>query len=187
MQCENTIPKVLTAGLDWRFSISPERLPSWVKRSEISAVTLLARGSQLVTIYGIADPQSSGKWDFTLFAEETAELTPGRYWYQLRGEQGTALFDLGRGSFTVAADLATDSNYDGRTENEKALEAIEAVIAGRAKVDQQRYRINNRELYRESITELLRLRKYYASLVAQERRLECGGNPYGRRIKLRLQ
>lgn len=187
MICDNTIPKLLTAGLDWRFSISLERLPSWVKLSEISAVTLLARGGNLITIHGIADPASSGKWDFSAPQDDTISYPKGRYWYQLRGTAGGQTFDLGRGSFTVAGDLATDENYDGRTPNEIALEAIEAVIAGRAKVDQQRYRINNRELYRESITELLRLRRYYASLVAQERRAACGGNPYGRKIRLRLQ
>jgi hypothetical protein len=63
---------------------------------------------------------------------------------------------------TVAGDL--------RSQAAQTLEAISALLAGRASMDQQSYRIGDRELARIPIPELLQLREYYK---AEVRRVEA--------------
>jgi hypothetical protein len=82
--------------------------------------------------------------------------------------------------------LAISGEYDGRSDNQKALDAIEAVLARRATLDQQRYTINNRELWRTPIIELIKLRSFYAAAVAREKRKNSGNRTFGRRINVRF-
>lgn len=106
-------------------------------------------------------------WD--VGAAATATWPPGVYAYAVRATNGTDVREVERGQTTVTPDLAAmPEGHDPRTPNQKALDAIEAVIAKRATLDQERYRINNRELYRTPIGDLLRLRKHYRQLVREE-------------------
>lgn len=187
MLCKKSIPQVVTSGLSWQFSVWLEPSSRWVGLSPAPSLELIARGPSLLRITGAQSPQEPNRWDFTAFPSETKDLVPGRYWYALRATAGAQTSDLDTGSFTARADLATaEGEIDLRTPDEIALDNIDAVLAGRAKVDQQRYRINNRELYRESMTELLRLRRYYAKRVAAARQKAMGVNPFGRKLRIRL-
>ncbi|MDC6408575.1 hypothetical protein LOK82_08010 [Xylella fastidiosa subsp. multiplex] len=77
--------------------------------------------------------------------------------------------ELKRGKLRVEPDFASlPQGYDGRSDNQRALDAINAVLQKRATQDQQRYRINNRELWRTPIAELLKLRTFYAVAVQRE-------------------
>jgi hypothetical protein len=51
---------------------------------------------------------------------------------------------------------------------------LEAVIEGRASLDQERYRINNRELYRTPMETLIKLRNQYRAEVSRERAKASG-------------
>jgi hypothetical protein len=183
MLCKKSIPLVQTSGLSWMFSI-------WFAPSvnaDDYSLELVARGPSLVRLTGARSSSESNRWDFTAFPSDTADLVPGRYWYAIRASNGLQIIDLDTGSFTARADLATaEGEIDLRTPDEIALDNINAVIAGRAKIDQQRYRINNRELYRESMTELLRLQRYYAGRVRASQMRAMKVNPFGRKIRIRL-
>ena len=92
------------------------------------------------------------------------------------------------GQITITPDLINAPvGFDGRTPNQIALDAIEAVIAQRATLDQERYRINNRELYRTSIPDLIKLRDHYVRLVKREQDIACGRNPFGNTVRVRLR
>jgi hypothetical protein len=75
---------------------------------------------------------------------------------------------------------------DIRTEARKALEMIDAMLAGQAKEGVRRYRINNRELERYSVAELLQLRSHFASEVQKENRRNKGISGLGPRIAVRF-
>lgn len=62
------------------------------------------------------------------------------------------------------------SPVDGRSQNRRILEAVEATIARRASSDMQRYVFQaiGRSVDKEPLADLLKLRDYYASLVKQE-------------------
>ena len=53
------------------------------------------------------------------------------------------------------------AGHDARSHVQRVLDAIEAVLEKRATLDQEQYRINNRELRRTPIADLLKLRDRY--------------------------
>lgn len=103
--------------------------------------------------------------DFFVFS---APETPGNYSYQQTDATGNV---LGFGRFPVQQNLATaPDGYDPRSDAEKALEAIEAKIAGRIlTLEQKQITIGDRSItYINSINELERWRDYYKRIVDQE-------------------
>lgn len=71
---------------------------------------------------------------------------------------------------------------DPRSQARIALDNIKAMLAGQAKEGVRRYRINNRELERYSVTELLAMKSHFAAEVIREERRERGRNALGPRI-----
>ena len=61
------------------------------------------------------------------------------------------------------------------------------MIEKRASLDQERYRINNRELYRTPIADLLKLRDLYRAEVRREQAAARGQNPFGATVRVRLR
>lgn len=172
------IPLEITAGLSFTATISESKYPApeW-------ELAFYIRGPETATITAEVDGTSH---KITASAATTGAWPAGQYWYAIRVTDGTDVFEIEKGTLQVLADLAavTADGYDGRTQAEIALEAIDAVIANRATVDQERYRINNRELYRTPISQLLQLRSFYAAKVRKERGLNSGG--FGRSIPVRF-
>jgi hypothetical protein len=68
----------------------------------------------------------------------------------------------------------------------KTLTALEAVIEGRASLDQERYRINNRELYRTPMETLIRLRNHTVLKLLVSRRKLSGKSLFGRVVRVKL-
>lgn len=121
-------------------------------------------------------------------AAVTSEWQPGVYWWALRATQGAEVVQVDEGQITISPDLAlVTGTHDGRTHAERTLAAIEAVIEKRATTDQQKYTINNRELWRTPIAELLRLRGQYRDEVAREKmKQRTGQSLLGRQVKVRF-
>ena len=179
MTC-NLLPASISAGLTLNQVITLPGYPAteW-------SLTVLLRGPKSINV-----PTTSEGDRFKIYASAgvTETWPPGNYWYSLRVSRGDDVIDAARGQLTITPDMADIADgYDGRTENEIALAAIEAVIAKRATMDQERYRINNRELYRTSIADLLRLRSHYIALVNRERAKACGISIWGQVIRVSLK
>jgi ferric-dicitrate binding protein FerR (iron transport regulator) len=148
------IPSQITAGLSFqaRAQLADYPVGVWTLR-------LLLRGAVAVDVDATVDGSDHV---FSVAAGVTATWTAGEYAFAVRATNGTDVVEVEAGRVRVLADLANASaGFDPRSQNRIALDAIEAVIAKRATLDQDRYRINNRELYRTPIAELLRLRKHY--------------------------
>lgn len=111
----------------------------------------------------------------TVTAATTAEMTAGNYFWQAVAEKGGEKFVVARGEAKAVAGLASadaDAAFDGRSEAKKTLDAIDAMLAGKATLDQQEYTIADRSLRRIPVPELLQLRRELARRVARERRRE---------------
>lgn len=140
---------------------------------------------------GVIDLQSAPDGATHIFSETatvTADWVPGAYWWQLRATDGTDVVEVGTGQTTIAADLSKITEpHDGRSHAEKVLSAIEAVIEGRASVDQQAYTIQGRSLQRTPLADLLTLRaKYRAEVRAEQQAARRGQSLIGRAIKVRF-
>ncbi len=120
---------------------------------------------------------SGTKYRVTLSAETTLAYSPfaGVYSWQSYVTKGTGAAEerhyLDTGTFTIKrafSESASSTGYDDRTHVKKTLDAIEAVIEGRASIDQQSYTIMGRSLVRMKVDELLALRDKYRAFYKSE-------------------
>lgn len=173
------LPDAITAGvtLDHAVTLTAYQAPDW-------GLALILRGPQSIDLTAVAEETQHR---FAVSAAVTATWAPGVYWFSLRATQGAEVALIDEGQITVRADLAQiDGAHDGRSHVEKVLSAIEAVIEGRAAIDQQRYVINNRELWRTPIADLLLLRSKYRDELRRMQNAARGQSLLGRKIKVRL-
>lgn len=177
--CTAFLPAEITAGLGFQASVSVADYPApdWTVR-------LVMRGPAAIDL--TASP-SGRDHVFAADAATTAAWLPGAYWYSLRATSGAQVVELSKGQVTVLADLASiQGPFDGRSQNEIALEAITAVLAQKATRDQLRYVINNRELWRMRPADLLQLRAFFAVQVRRERQRARGCKTFGRPVVVRF-
>lgn len=87
------------------------------------------------------------------------------------------------GTFDLEAVLGIG---DVRTSARKMVEMIQAMMAGNASEGVRRYKINNRELERYSVAELLQLLSYWKAQVKNEVRAAGGRSTLGPRISVRF-
>lgn len=148
------VPKTVTAGLSLRHVVVQPAFPAPEWR-----LVLVLRGPAAIDLTAQAEDE---KHLFAVPAGVTAGWLSGTYSFSLRATRGDAVEEIDSGTLTIRPDLAqTPAGHDARSHVEKALDAIEAVLEKRATLDQERYRINNRELWRTPIGDLLRLRDVY--------------------------
>lgn len=105
-------------------------------------------------------------------AATTAGYTAGSYRWVAWVESGTEKRDIGEGWTEVVAAFTGATAYDARSHARIALDAIEAVLEGRATVDQQEYSIGGRTLKRMQVADLFKFRDYYRAEVKAEVRAE---------------
>lgn len=132
---------------------------------------------------------ASGKiFAVTISAATSAAYTAGVYKWIARVTKASEKFDVDSGTCEVLADLAALSTSDQRSHAKKCLDAIEAVLESRATKDQMQYRINDRELARTPISDLLKLRDRYRQEYQQEQSKEriANGEGSGRKVLVRF-
>lgn len=173
------IPPVIRAGVTTELSVVSAAYPApdWT-------VTLHLRGSISHDVEAVADG-TAHRLEFA--AQTTSNWRAGPYSYSLRAVRGTETVELEGGQLTVEVDLAqVGVGHDPRTHAKRVLEAIEATIEGRAGIDQESLKINNRELRRTPIADLLKLRARYRAEVQQENRRRRGQSILGPRVLTRF-
>lgn len=173
------LPEQITAGvtLDFAVTLIAYPAPDW-------SLQILLRGPQAIDLTAVADDTQHR---FTVAAAITATWAPGEYWFSLRAGQGSEVQLVDEGQLTIRPDLAQIAdNYDGRSHVERVLTAIEAVIEGRATIDQQSYQINNRSLSRTPIADLLMLRTKYREDLRRQSMAAKGQSLLGRKVNVRF-
>lgn len=121
--------------------------------------------------------------EFSISAD-TAAWTAGVYAWQAWATYADASKKI---IATGTVDLADALGVgDIRSSARKMVEMIEAMMAGNASEGVRRYRINNRELERYSVAELLQLLSYWKSQVKNEERRAAGRSALGPRIAVRF-
>lgn len=163
--------------MDFAVTLTAYPAPDW-------SLEILLRGPQSINLISTADDTQHR---FTAAATVTATWAAGDYWFSLRATQGTEVQLIDEGQITIRPDLAQIAGtYDGRSHVEKVLTAIEAVIEGRATIDQQSYQINNRSLARTPIADLLLLRTKYRDELRRARMAAKGQSLLGRKVNVRF-
>ena len=172
----NLLPQNITAGLTFRHEIKlPHfRAPDW-------SLVLLLRGPSAIDVLSV--PAADGTSHLLQApASVTADWAPGAYTASLRRASGADLFEVEALVINVVADITTlEAGHDPRSHAQRVLDSINAVIEGRATKDEKSYRINNRELHRTPMADLLKLQEVYRARVRRERNKGMTG--FGRPIR----
>ena len=172
-------PSSISAGLTFERAATLTAYPS-----PVWALSAVLRGPSAIDISASGD---DGGHHFLVSVSETQQWTPGEYWYSIRATDGTSVIEVEAGQITIKPDLAAAAgDYDGRDHVRRVLESIEAVIEKRATLDQERFTINNRELWRTPIPQLLELRDRYRS---ELRRMKAArkGDLFNQAVRVRFR
>ena len=131
----------------------------------------------------------SGVHSISIDASATGEYGAGEYFYQAVAKKDALIYPVETGYMTVKPGFKElTSGYDARPHCKKVLDAIEAMLEGKATRDQARYIIGSRRLDRYTFEELLVFRDRYkaewkAWLTAEKLKQGLGG---GRNILVRF-
>jgi hypothetical protein len=163
-------PNSIAAGLSFKREVVSDLYPApdWELRA-------ILRGPASIDLVAVASGTAHA---FATPASGTGVWQAGQYAYSIRAHSGDDVHELEAGQLVIAADLvAVQPGHDARGHAQRTLDAIEAVIEGRASRDQQSYTISGRTLVRTPIADLIMLRTAYRKEVKQ---LKAGGR--GKRI-----
>ena len=132
------------------------------------------------TTFDVASADSGDDYLMTIAHGTTASLSTGVYHWQLYilRDSDSARLTFDSGTWEVKPNLDADTS-DPRSHAKITLEAVEAVIEGRATKDQENYSIAGRSLSRTPVADLLSLRDYYRTEFLREQRVERRNNGIG--------
>lgn len=179
--------------------IAGDTLNITYSNSEYSASTysieILLRGKTVTPINiksgvtGVSITPSGSTWTIVVAASATDDYTAGDYKYTIQLTTATERYTVEEGTVTIKPYLsAMTITSDSRSHVKKVLDAIEAVIEGRANYDQMSYTIAGRYLTRMPIKDLLYLRDRYRAEYQRELDAEkiAAGSTIGGQVRFRL-
>lgn len=158
--------------------IKGETLKIQVTDAEATAVEFRFGGAATQTLTGVKEGDD---WKASV---STASWNPGSYAWQAwatYADSSVAVIDSG--SFDLADALQVG---DVRSVARQNVDAIQRMLTGNAAEGVRRYKINNRELERYSVAELIQLLSYWKAELKREERLEAGRSTLGPRIAFRF-
>lgn len=172
------IPAAIQAGdtVSWFDASSTDTLGNALTSATWSLTYYLRfnANGEGVTVSGSA--RTDGGWDFTISATTTNGMDAGTWYWQALATSGSDTLTLGAGSIEVKASLAYTGSaaaFDGRTQAEKDLDAVQAAIrtlvSGGAV---QQYSIGSRAITKMRLSELMELESKLKAQVNRERAAE---------------
>ena len=158
-------PQQLRAGDTWKWrreDLSDYPAPTWTLTYQLKREGASGGNASIVA-------SASGTYHAVSVAKATtAGYAKGTWQWQAYADNGTERYLVDSGAFVILADFAIAGDLDNRSHVKKVLDAIEAVIEGRATTDQQSYTIAGRSLTRIPIADLLVFRDKYAAEYKRE-------------------
>ena len=130
--------------------------------------------------FTLSSTEADDNYYFEKPSSETTSLVAGDWKWQLyairTSDSQRITIDYGITKFSLGE---LDTNNDLRTHAKKVLDAIEAVIEGRATIDQSSFSLSGRSLSRMSIDELMTFRDRYKAEYLKEVKLARIRNKQG--------
>lgn len=178
------IPSEIRAGdtIQWRDVEGVDNLgnaissASWTLTYYLRTNTATEGATVVGTAYGTG-------WEFTIAAGTSSGFDAGQWYWQALATSGTSKVTLGSGQLTVLATLsyaATPGAFDGRTQAQKDLDAVQAairaIVAGGVAKE---YTIGNRNLKKYDMADLLQLEAKLKAEVKREQMADLIANGLG--------
>lgn len=178
------IPSEIRAGdtIQWRDVEGVDNLGNAIDSGAWSLTYYLRTNtaSEGATVVGTA--YGTG-WEFTIAAGTSSGFDAGQWYWQALATSGTSKVTLGSGQLTVLATLsyaATPGAFDGRTQAQKDLDAVQAairaIVAGGVAKE---YTIGNRNLKKYDMADLLQLEAKLKAEVKREQMADLIANGLG--------
>ncbi len=138
---------------------------------------------KLAPISGSQVTSDGNKFVVTVPSSVTLTWEPGTYRWQSYVQDSSSpplRYTLGTGTLVVLPNLETGEHKDLRTQNQRILDAIRALLEGKVASDVQQYTIGGRQLVKMTLAELQAAETTYAMRVAME------GGTMSRTMKVRF-
>lgn len=129
--------------------------------------------SEAATVVGTA--RSDGGWGFTISATTSSGFDSGTWYWQALATSGIEKLTLGAGTLAVKAGLAytgTATAFDGRTQAEKDLEAVQGAIRAIVSRGAKYYMIGTRQFTSLDLPALIEREAQLKAEVNRERAAE---------------
>ena len=129
--------------------------------------------SEAATVVGSA--RNDGGWDFTISASTSNAFDAGTWYWQALATSGSDKLTLGAGTVEVKASLSysgTAGAFDGRTQTEKDLEAVQGAIRGIISKGAKYYMIGSRQYTSLDLPSLVERESQLKAMVNRERAAE---------------
>ena len=136
---------------------------------DATEVSLYLSGDQSYD-FSFSPVLDDGNW---VLSEPTVDIIPGDYFYEIWGSD--SLIDKGR--IKILPSVKNTKNFDGKTDAEKNLIAINDFLSKKSFSPYKSKKINELELEHYSIKELLDLKSHFSRIVASEKRKSKGLPP----------
>ena len=174
-------PSSVNAGDTWRWTRS---LADYPASAGWALSYTLINASAKITVNASA---SGDDHAVTVAAATTAGYAAGTYDWRARVSRAGEVYTVGEGRLTVRNAFSA-ATFDARTHARKTLDAIEAVIEGRASSSTAEYTIAGRSLKHIPVADLLALRDKYRAEVLREDAAAAvaAGLPDRRRVFVRF-
>jgi hypothetical protein len=169
------IPGQLSAGdsITWQDDAAHDNLGNVLSSDVWTLHYYLRAGTQALNLTGVANGPG---WKTSIASADSAPLTPGVFYWQASVSNGSQRITLGTGTIKIIADLAfsgSPADFDGRSDNEKALDAINAEISARLNGGTaEEYTIGNRSLKKTPMKDLIAMQSRYNTIVQRERQAQ---------------
>lgn len=157
--------KTVIAGDTWQWTVS---LPDYPPSAGYTLKYFL-RGPSKLDIAATTATNGSG-YAITVPSADTEPLTAGVYaWSMCVFDASSNRTELARGQVEVLADIASaGEGTDGRSWVKRSLDAVRAVLEGRAGRIEREYTINGRQLQLLAPADLIELEGYLAARYRRE-------------------
>jgi hypothetical protein len=177
------IPATFRAGdtVQWRVDATRDNLGNAVDSSSWTLTYYLRTNaaSEGATVVGSAYGDG---WEFTLTAAASAGLTAGYYYWQAIATIGSDSLTIGAGQLEVLAALeysGTPAAYDGRTQAQQDLDAVQAAIRAIISGQAKQYSIGNRSFTKLDLAQLMERESMLKAEVKREQKAALIANGLG--------
>ncbi len=125
------------------------------------------------TVVGTA--RSDGGWNNAISASTSTGFDAGTWYWQSRITKNTTVITIGEGTLTVSPSLyytGQPAAFDGRSQAEKDLEAVQTAIRNLISKEAKQYTIGSRSYTAQDLTQLMQRESQLKAIVARERAAE---------------
>ena len=179
-----TVPASITAGSTQQWiepvATDPAGDPATSASWTLSITFRTNTAGEGATVTGTA--RSDGGWDVALSAATTTSWDAGTWYWQTRINSGSDVVIVGSGTTTVMASLDYSGDpgaFDGRSQAEKDLDAVQAAIRSIISKGAKQYSIGSRSYTSQDLGQLMQRESQLKAIVARERAAEKAAQGLG--------